>query len=94
MPLRQTQYGGVCPLERFEIDGAAPGSYTRDPVEACIPCNFADIRQKDFVLEKICQCLSNMTLSRYDQLRREYVSTAAEPTRPGFWRFARERAGD
>ena len=37
MPLRQTKYGGECPLGVFEVDFAGGGgSYTADPLESCL----------------------------------------------------------
>ena len=74
MPLKQTEYGGICPLGKFRLDPAAPGSYTADPVEKCINCNFSDMSIKRFDLEKICKCPSDMDWNEYDKLRKRYLA--------------------
>lgn len=94
MPLRQTTYGGVCPLDKFNIDIAAgAGCYNNDPVETCINCNFADISIIDFDLEKICQSPSDMDWDEYDRLRKTYTSTTSteeKRTKKSFWDFVKE----
>lgn len=88
MPLRQTPHGGECPLGKFEIDPAGgAGSYTSDPVEACIECNFADNSQKGDDLEKICRCPVDMTHEEYNTLGREYAALRGKLSKKGFWEF-------
>jgi hypothetical protein len=72
MPLKQTVYGGVCPLGKFNYDPASPGSYTADPVEKCINCNFSDTSSKKFDLEKICQCPSDMDWDEYQKIQEDF----------------------
>lgn len=93
MPLaHRSKYGGECPLGKFEVDVHGSG-YTADPVEACLSCNFADISQEGFDLEKICQCPADMTWEEYDNLRAAYAQTPGEKTKPGFQEFvAQQRA--
>jgi len=91
MPLKQTMYGGECPLGRFEIDvPAGAGCYDNDPVEACISCNFADKDVKEFDLEKICQCPAEMTVSAYNEIKNAYLKSTDKPTRKEFWKFVQE----
>lgn len=90
MPLKQTMYGGECPLGKFEIIPGDAGCYTSDPLEACPECNFSDLNQKEFDLEKICQCPSDMSLNEYGSLRKQYASTKEEHTKKGFWTFVNE----
>ena len=87
MALRETIYGGECPLGKFEVDIAGGGGcYTNDPLEACLGCNFADL-EVEFNLEKVCQCPSDMTWDKYDVLRHEYAASTDKPTRKGFWKY-------
>jgi len=90
MPLKQTLYGGICPLGKFRLDPASPGSYTADPVEKCINCNFSDTSSKKFDLEKICQCPSDINWDEYDKLRKQYSSNGGELTKEGFWKFVNQ----
>jgi hypothetical protein len=91
MPLRQTMYGGECPLDKFNIDiPAGAGCYDRDPVEACLKCNFSDTSSEGFDLEKICQCPSDMSWREYDRLREQYASTEGKLTKAGFLEFVKE----
>jgi len=90
MPLTQTIYGGECPLEKFEIDVAAGGGcYTNDPVEACMGCNFVDMDSTGFDLEKICQCPVDMTWTKYEELKKQYVAIEGQKTKSGFQEFIR-----
>jgi hypothetical protein len=90
MPLKQTKYGGECPLGKFKIDvPAGCGSYTADPVKCCLGCSFADLITKGFDLEKICQCPPNMTLEVYERLREDYLKLPGEQARNGFWKYVR-----
>jgi len=94
MVLRQTRYGGECPLGKFEIDVAAGGGcYTSDPVEACLRCNFADISLdgEDFDPSKICQCPEGMTWGRYDGLRKRFFASDKEKTKLEFRKFVGEQ---
>jgi hypothetical protein len=91
MPLRDTVYGGECPLEKFVVDvPSGAGSYTSDPVEACISCNFSDFSAKEFDLEQICKSPADMTWDRYDKLRKQYATTGEKLTKQGFWKFVEE----
>jgi hypothetical protein len=91
MPLRQTKYGGECPLGKFKIDiPAGAGCYTNDPVEACIDCNFADLSGEGFNLEKICQCPSDMSWGEYDRLKKDYAKTSGKLTKKGFLDYVGE----
>ncbi len=93
MPLKQTAYGGECPLSKFKIViPAGAGGYDADPLEVCLGCNFSDISVKEFDLEKICQCPSDMDWSRYDELRRQYTSSTKDKlTKKGFLGFVKEK---
>lgn len=93
MPLFQTKYGGECPLGKFKIDMASPGSYTADPVEACFVCNFADNSVEKFDLEQICQCPVDMTWNEYNRLKKDFLATEKDGkrlTKKDFWEFVRE----
>ena len=93
MPLRQTKYGGVCPLEKFSIDvPAGCGSYTNDPIEACLPCHWADHSIKGFDLSKLCKCPSDMDNKTYDQLKEDYCESKKPPySSAEFREFALEK---
>ena len=95
MPLRQTTYGGECPLNSFSINiPAGAGCYDRSPIEACLSCNFSDTSVKKFDLEKICQCPSDMDWNEYDKLRKQYVSSAKKKlTKKSFWKFIKGNYG-
>ena len=91
MPLRQTTYGGECPLNNFKIDiPAGAGCYDRDPIEACLGCNFSDTSSEGFDLEKICQCPSDMNWDECDRLRKQYASNGDKLTKKGFLEFVKE----
>jgi len=91
MPLVQTRYGGECPLGKFRIDiPAGAGCYDRDPVEACLECNFADLSSKGFDLEKVCQCPADMDRVEYHRLREQYAASEGEHTKKGFQAFVKE----
>jgi hypothetical protein len=91
MPLRQTVYGGECPLDKFRIDvPAGAGCYDKDPVEACLGCNFSDTSGQGFDLEKICQCPPGMDWDSYDRLKEEYLSTDGMRTKRAFQEFVRQ----
>ena len=94
MSLKQTVYGGECPLGKFKIDiPAGAGCYDRDPLEACLRCNFSDFSSKEFDLEKICQCPPHITLNEYDRLREQYASTGNNLTKKGFLEFVQKNSG-
>jgi hypothetical protein len=85
MVLRQTMYGGECPLDKFKVDiPAGGGCYTNDPLECCLHCNFADLSGEGFDLEKICLCPADMTWDEYDLLRAAYSQIPGEKSKPGF----------
>lgn len=92
MPLKKTYYGGECPLGKFEIDIAAGGGcYTKDPVEACFSCNFANLSSEEFNLEKICQCPADMTWKSYDDLRKRFVDEyTGDKTKTNFQQFIKD----
>ena len=78
----------ICPLGKFSIDlDSGGGSYTKDPVETCLDCNFSDTSQSK--LEDVCQCPTDMTWQEYDRLRKEYTQASGPHTKPGFWKFVR-----
>jgi hypothetical protein len=88
MPLCQTEYGGVCPLGKFKIDiPAGGGCYTRDSVECCLDCNFADNSVKEFDLVRICQCPQDLSWTEYDSLRDNFAHSNNPKTRQAFWDF-------
>ena len=91
MPLRQTIHGGECPIGQFTpiISGGA-GGYTKDPVEVCTFCNFADSKQKVFDLEAICLCPPDLTCSEYNKLKEEYRSKEKVLSKEGFLKFVNE----
>lgn len=94
MPLKQIpDYGSECPLGKFKIDMASPGSYTADPIEKCISCNFADTSVKKFDLEKICQCPADMNWDEYDKLKKEYAKQPGKLTKEGFRKFVKDNHG-
>lgn len=93
MALKKTARGKVCPLDKFGFDYSGShfgGGYDRDPVEACLKCNFSNLYGKEFNLEKICQCPEDMTWDEYDVLRDVYSSMAVEPSKQEFWNFVNE----
>jgi hypothetical protein len=102
MPLRQTIYGGECPLGVFEIDVAAGGGcYTADPLESCLgnpdlgvcSCNYIRFPEKDekFSPAVQCMCPADMTKPESRRLRKEYTNLInqgkANRTKEGFWEF-------
>jgi len=92
MALRETFYGKVCPLGKFDVDiPGGGGGYTADPVEACLGCNWADTDAEEFDLEKICQCPEGMTWKIYDKLKEGYIKTPGEHTKKGFREFVHEQ---
>ncbi len=92
MPLAETPEGKECPLGRWELDrSAGRGAYTRDRVEVCPPCNFSDMRQEEFDLDKICQCPPELTSSDYPKLLKQYSATTKVHSREGFWEFVRDK---
>lgn len=96
MPLKQTPYGGECPLEKFKIDIAAgAGCYDSDPVEACLGCNFNDDSKSIENFEN-CACPPNIDWPEYDKLRKSYVaSNKAEEvglTKKGFQDFVKNKS--
>lgn len=84
--------GFFCPLGKFEIDVAGGGGgYNRDPVEACMGCNFSDLSKSMEDLEEVCKCPRDMTWSEYDKLREKYKGLSEEDnSRKGFWKFVEE----
>jgi len=92
MPLIDTKYGGECPLGRFEVDFAAGGGcYTRDPVEACLYCNFYKNNSPGVFDPAFgCQCPRDLTPEKYEELRKIYSSKRGHLSRSGFQKFVRE----
>jgi len=90
MPLRQTRYGGECPLDRFTIDvPAGCGCYTSDPVEACLKCHWGDKFVEGFDLEEVCKCPADMDWNVYDKLKDAYCKSKKPPyTSEEFREFA------
>jgi len=76
MPLKQTIYGGECPLGKFQVIGLPgwAGWYDSNPAEHCLSCNLADTSSKTFDLEKICKCPADITSERYSQLEQQYLA--------------------
>ena len=108
MPLRQTKYGGECPLGIFQVDIAAGGGcYTADTLEACVgnpdfgvvPCNFLRFPKSGEKFDPAvqCQCPANMTRGAYGKLKRAYSKliseNKAEKTKEGFWKFVSQQRG-
>ncbi len=91
MPLVDTKYGGVCPLGRWSIDVASPGSYDRDPVSSCIGCNFYDLDVEEFDPSVACRCPSDLTWPEYDELRKEFSDLSGKLTRKGFQEFVKDK---
>ena len=95
MSLRQTIYGGECPLRKWEIDvDGGGGGYTNDPVEECLNCNFSDLDAEDFDADKICQCPPDLNWLQYDELKEQYFSRVGNEDRLSkqeFWDFVNER---
>lgn len=102
MPLRQTKYGGECPLGVFEVDIAGGGgSYTADPLEACfgnpefgvVPCNYFRFPKDDEKFDPAVQCMCppDMTKSESRKLKNMYADLIkqgkADKTKEGFWEF-------
>lgn len=83
MPLRN----GNCPLDKFVSDGTG---YNADPVEACLGCNFADNGVEGFDIERICQCPSEMSWPRYEELKQDFLESGLEKTKQNFVRFVKE----
>lgn len=96
MPLKQTPYGGECPLKKFKIDiGAGAGCYDNDPVEACLDCNFNDSSKSIKSFEN-CTCPPDMTWSKYDELREGYIALnkaeGIDLTKKGFQDFIKNKS--
>lgn len=102
MPLRQTKYGGECPLGVFKIDIAGGcGSYTSDPLEGCLgnpefgtpQCNYLDSDKitKDFDVNVHCMCPVDMTKSESRKLKHEFAKliddTDVVGTKENFWKY-------
>lgn len=102
MPLKQTRYGGECPLEVFKVDIAAGGGcYTNDPLESClgnrdlgiVPCNYFRFPRDGEAFEPAVQCMcpADMTKSESRRLKNEYSALIsqgkANKTKEGFWEF-------
>ena len=87
MALRETIYGKVCPLYRFDVE-VHGGGYTNDPVEACLMCNFSKADTEGFDLEKICQHPYGMNRELYRQTKNAFASSDHEKTKSEFWKFA------
>jgi len=102
MPLRQTTYGGECPLGVFKVDVAAgAGCYDADPLEACIgnselgivSCNYfrhpRDGEKFDPAVQ--CMCPADMIKAESRRLKAEYADLVrngkAEKTKEGFWDY-------
>ena len=105
MPLRQTKYGGQCPLGVFEIDRAGGGgSYTTDPIEACfgnpeqgiVPCNYFRMpgQGEEFCPEKQCMCPSDMTKERSRKLKQSFLEKVdakeLPQTKQAFWDYIKQ----
>jgi hypothetical protein len=86
MSLKVTSFGKECPLGKFEINPANL-AYTIEPLTKCSRCSLADMNQKKYGLEEICQCPEGMTVREYDYLRSGYFSSMSEPTKEGFREF-------
>lgn len=96
MPLKKTKYSvGECPLGMFRFDpktnNYAVSPPERSPYDKCMACNFGDINQPKFDLDRMCQCPPDMTHEEYDRLVISYLSADkhAEHTRPGLWDFVK-----
>lgn len=102
MPLRQTKYGGECPLGVFKVDIAAgAGCYTADPLEECCgnpelrtcSCNYLRFPRKGERFDPAVQCMcpADMTQKESRRLKEMYVSLIDEgkapKTKEGFWKF-------
>lgn len=77
MPLAKIEYGPnagsrECILEKWIVDPSGiSGSYTSDPLENCIKCNFYDSNNKKHPLqdEEACRCPEWMNWGIYDYVR-------------------------
>lgn len=102
MPLRQTIYGGECPLGIFRVDIASgEGCYTADPLESCLgnleqgicSCNYfrfpRDNEKFDPAIQ--CMCPADITKEESRKLKMEYASLIsqrkADKSLEGFWEF-------
>ena len=106
MPLRQTEYGGECPLGVWEVDvPAGGGCYTSDPLEGClgnpelgvVVCNFLRLPKKGEKFDPAvqCQCPSDMTRKEYGELKKRYISlikqNKAGKSKEEFWEVVRKQ---
>lgn len=87
----ETDYGRVCPLGRFSVDIAGGcGSYTSDPLEACLSCNFYQ-EHESFDIATGCRCPPDMRESDYERIKIEYCSKTPKEkrTKSDFWGFVK-----
>ena len=102
MPLRQTTYGGECPLGVFQVDIAAGGGcYTADPLEACLgnpeqsvgACNYFRFPKdgENFNPAVQCMCPSDMIKAESRKLKQAFSKLIdlekATGTKENFWKF-------
>ena len=105
MPLRQTKYGGECPLGVFKVDiPGGGGSYTADSLEGClgnpeegtVPCNYFRFPKKDEKFEPAvqCQCPSNITKAKSRALKDGFLELVSKgklkKTKEAFWKYVDE----
>ncbi len=102
MPLRQTKYGGECPLGVFQVDVAAGGGcYTSDSLEGCLgnpelgtpSCNYIRFPRGNEKFDPAvqCMCSADMTKTESRALKHRYSDLIsqgkADKTKKGFWKF-------
>ena len=102
MPLRQTKYGGECPLGVWQIDvPAGGGCYTSDTLEGCLgnpelgvcSCNYIRFPENGEKFDPAVQCMcpADMTKAESRRLKGKYATLIeqgkADKTREGFWEF-------
>jgi len=81
----KTEYGGICPIEKFSIDSHFGGGYNKDPVEECMGCNLSDRTQEIFA--NVCQAPEGITRDLYFKFNNEYAELKGELTREGFQEY-------
>ena len=103
MPLKETNYGGECPLGIFKID-VGGGAYTADTLESCLghpefggsSCNYIKSpgKNEEFDPAVQCMCPADMTKAESRRLKNMYASLIdqgkADKTKEGFWKFVEE----
>ncbi len=103
MPLRQTKYGGECPLGVFSIIPST-GGYDNDTLESCLgnpeygvpQCNYFRFPKEGETFDPAvqCQCPADITKAESRALKRGFLELVdkreLEKTKEAFWKYVSE----